>query len=625
MNNGAAIEAECFKLFISRVTEYAIYTLTPDGIVSSWNAGAEKTTGYKEVETIGHHFSLFYTKDDCARGMPAAAVSRAVQGKFEEEGWLVRKDGTTFWASIVLDPIRSGDGKLLGFTNITRDISERKKSEDALHASEEQFRLLVQGVTDYAIYLLSPQGIVTNWNAGAERIKGYTSREIVGKHFSNFYTDEDRAADLPRKALTTALQEGRFEREGWRVRKDGSRFWAHVIIDPVRNHNGDLIGFAKITRDVTERKQVEEELARAKEALFQSQKVEAIGKLTGGISHDFNNLLNVILNGLQILRMGMDRTTQMRTVETMERAAQRGSTLTQQLLAFARQQPLRPEMVDVNRTLYTFEAVLRRAIPSSVTLKLQLSPGLPRVIIDEAQLEAAVLNLVVNARDAVGDNGVIQILTELDSGETLGSGDGQKVLIKVMDNGTGMSEETVKRAIEPFFTTKPVGKGSGLGLSQVFGLAGQSGGELLIGSKMGEGTCITLSLPACGTEHSAANSAARVLVVDDQPEVLDMTSQLFISLGYEVLSAASGEDALRTLDREPSIDILFSDVVMPGMNGLELASTARALFPKLKIMLASGFMTKNLREQQHSAGLSQFPLLVKPFSVEDVIRQLKAF
>lgn len=623
MNTIPTIETERFKFFISSAKGYAIYTLSHEGVVSSWNAGAARFNGYEEEEVIGQHFSLFFAEEDKARGRPDEVLSIAAAAEFDGEGWQVRKDGTRFWASVVLNPIKDEKSELIGFTVIARDVTERIKSQEALHASEEQFRLLVQGVTDYAIYLLSPEGIVTNWNAGAERIKGYASDEIVGKHFSSFYTEEDRHAGLPDIALATAAREGRFEREGWRVRKDGSKFWAHVIIDPVHNHMGNLIGFAKITRDVTERRNTEEELAKAKEALFQSQKLEAIGKLTGGISHDFNNLLGVILNGLQILRMGGDRTAQIKAIDTMERAAQRGSNLTKQLLAFARQQPLKPERVDINRVLYTFEAVLRRAVPSAINLQLQLAPDLPNVLIDEAQLEAAVLNLVVNARDAITGSGTIEVITEL-SDNHCSEGTSPRVLIKVKDNGAGMSEDVIKRAVEPFFTTKPVGKGSGLGLSQVFGLAGQSGGELSISSIVGQGTCITLSLPASDIRDVAHRTIGKVLVVDDQPEVLDMTAQLFDSLGYEVFSANSGEDALRVLQCDPSIDILFSDVAMPGMNGLELAINARTRFPRLKVILASGFMTPTLREQQHCAGLGQLPLLVKPFSLADIVRQLKA-
>ncbi|WP_229202329.1 PAS domain-containing protein [Pseudoduganella aquatica] len=260
----SAIEAERLRLFVSSVTDYAIYTLSPEGIVTSWNAGAQRFKGYTEAEILGEHFSRFYSDDDRAAGRPAMALAVARDaGRFEDEGWRIRKDGTRFWASVVLDPIRDHNGELLGYAKITRDITARRKEQEALHASEERFRLLVQGVTDYAIYMLSPEGLVSNWNEGARRIKGYGSDEVTGTHFERFYTEPDRAAGLPMQALATARRDGRFEREGWRVRKDGSQFWAHVVIDPIIDSMGELIGYAKITRDVTERRTAEEELARA--------------------------------------------------------------------------------------------------------------------------------------------------------------------------------------------------------------------------------------------------------------------------------------------------------------------------------------------------------------------------
>src|SRR5690606_35717556 len=239
---------------VEGITDYAIFMLSVEGHVSSWNAGAERFKGYKAEEVIGQHFSIFYSAEDQARDIPGQALATAREtGKFEAEGWRMRKDGSRFWASVVIDPIRDAQGQLLGFAKITRDITDRRETQLALRESEEHFRLLVQGVTDYAIYMISPTGFVTNWNAGAARIKQYAHDEIVGKHFSTFYTQEDRAAGLPERALRIAAAEGRYENEGWRVRKDASRFWAHVVIDPIRDDDGELIGFAKITRDITER------------------------------------------------------------------------------------------------------------------------------------------------------------------------------------------------------------------------------------------------------------------------------------------------------------------------------------------------------------------------------------
>jgi PAS domain S-box-containing protein len=278
-------EAERLQIFISSVTDYAIYMLSPIGTVVSWNAGAERFKGYTAGEIVGQHFSRFYTEEDRAVDLPTRALqTAAATGKFEAEGWRVRKDGTRFWASVVIDPIRDQSGVLIGFAKITRDISDAKAAKEELRASEERFRMLVQGVTDYAIYMLSPDGLITNWNSGAYRIKGYVEEEVVGTHFGRFYTEEDRTSGLPERALRLAREQGRFEAEGWRVRKGGQRFWAHVVIDPIRTQLDELVGFAKVTRDITERREAAAQLDHAKEKVHQSQKLEALGKLTGGVA-----------------------------------------------------------------------------------------------------------------------------------------------------------------------------------------------------------------------------------------------------------------------------------------------------------------------------------------------------
>ncbi|MGZ8320260.1 MAG: PAS domain-containing protein, partial [Telluria sp.] len=264
-----------FHLLITAIKDYAIYLIDKDGYVSSWNAGAERFKGYTEEEIVGQHFSRFHTPEDQAAGVPARALRTAErEGKFECEGWRVRKDGTRFWASVVIDPVYDG-GVLLGFAKITRDITDQKAARDALFVSEQRFRLLVEGVVDYAIYMLSPTGQVSNWNTGAERIKGYRAAEVVGSHFSRFYTEADRAAGTPALALATAEREGKYEAEGWRVRKDGSEFWAHVVVDAIRDDSGTLLGYAKVTRDVTEQRKAAQSLEQTRAALFQSQKMEA--------------------------------------------------------------------------------------------------------------------------------------------------------------------------------------------------------------------------------------------------------------------------------------------------------------------------------------------------------------
>jgi PAS domain S-box-containing protein len=624
-----AVEAERFRHFIASVTDYAIYMLSPEGIVTTWNAGAQRFKGYSAAEIIGRHFSLFYTSEDREAGRPAKALELARNaGKFEDEGWRVRKDGTRFWASVVIDPIRDDAGELLGFMKITRDVTDKRKAQEALHSSEERFRLLVQGVTDYAIYMLSPEGIVTNWNEGARRIKGYEEAEVVGKHFSLFYTDEDVRAGMPAVALETVRQQGRFEKEGWRVRKDGSRFWAHVVIDPIFNTAHELVGYAKVTRDITERRKAAEVFERTKEALFQAQKLDSIGKLTGGLAHDFNNLLNVIINGLDILRTTPDRQTSMKTIDAMARAADRGATMTQQLLAFARQHPLKVSISSVNRIIGSFEAVLRRALRSNVRLDVFLTPNLPRIQVDEAQLESALLNLVVNARHAIRESGTVSVTTglvSLSSNQVEQLASGQYVKIAVSDTGDGMTPDIIARAIEPFFTTKEVGTGTGLGLSQVYGLVQQSNGGMQIESTPGTGTTVALYFPVLEADDATApapkDANEKALIVDDQPDVLEMAVNLFSSLGYDVLSANNSEQALEILRRTPDIAILFSDVVMPGMSGTQLAKAALLHIPTLKVILASGYVDASLSEEDKD--LEQFQLIAKPYRLSDIIKKLK--
>ena len=291
-----------FRLLVEGVVDYAIYMLDPNGIITNWNAGAKRIKGYEKDEVVGRHFQMFYPEEDRAAGMPARSLDIArEQGKFEAEGWRVRKDGTKFLASVVLDALYEG-GELIGFAKITRDITERNKAADALRESERHFRLLVNGVTDYALYMLNPDGIITNWNAGGQRIKGYLPEEIIGQHFSRFYSKADQAAGRPARALRLALENGRYEEEGWRVRKDGTFFWASVVIDPIRDDEGRLVGFAKITRDISERREAQQNLEKIQQQLAQSQKLDALGQLTGGVAHDFNNLLMVITGSVNTLK-----------------------------------------------------------------------------------------------------------------------------------------------------------------------------------------------------------------------------------------------------------------------------------------------------------------------------------
>jgi len=620
-----------YRLLVESVTDYAIYMLDPNGIVTSWNPGAQRFKGYLPDEIIGQHFSRFYTPEDQATDLPARALQTArTEGKFEAEGWRVRKDGSCFWANVIIDPIRAQNGELIGYAKITRDLTERKASEEALRQTQEQFRLLVRGVTDYALYLLDTDGRVSNWNIGAQRIKGYLPEEVIGTHFSRFYTDEDRETGEPQKALDTVRREGRFEKEGWRLRKDGSRFWAHVVIDAIRDDDGQLIGYAKITRDITERREIALKLEQTREALLQSQKMEAIGQLTGGIAHDFNNLLMAIMGSLELMRKRMpDDPRLMSLLANAAQGVERGTLLTKRMLAFARRQELKQEAVDVPELVRGMSDLMRRSLGPSVNIETRFPLQIRPVLADANQLEMAILNLSVNARDAIGDRGDIIIGTRE---VTVGAADdqlspGDYVCISVTDNGSGMDEETLRRAMEPFFTTKGVGKGTGLGLSMVHGLAEQSGGRFNLKSKVGEGTTAELWLPvaepASGKARSNLKAASRVataeltiLAVDDDPLVLTNTMAMLEDLGHLVHSASSAKGALKILAGYPDIELVITDQAMPQMTGVQLAKAIERDWPHIPVLIATGYAeiepgTANVR-----------PKLAKPFTQAELANEI---
>jgi len=616
-----------YRTLVEAIVDYAIYMLDPDGRVISWNTGASRFKGYTEREILGEHFSRFYTDEDRASGLPKRALATAArEGRFEAEGWRVRKDGERFWAHVIIDAIRDKDGELVGYAKITRDLTERRAAEQALRRSEEQFRLLVQGVTDYAIYMLTPNGEVSSWNPGARRIKGYEPQEIIGQHFSRFYTDEDRVAGLPVKALAIASTEGRFENEGWRIRKDGSRFWASVIIDAIRDDSGELLGFAKVTRDVTEKREAEEALQLAQRELFQAQKMEAVGQLTGGIAHDFNNLLMAVLGSLEIAKKraaaGQENEE---LIDIAIQGAKRGAALTQRLLAFSRKQDLNLEAVDVPELVREMAVLLERTIGPQIEIATTYPLSLPAVLSDPNQLEAAVLNLVVNARDAMPKGGVIKIeasrrLVERDQVRDLEPG--EYVCLSVADEGSGMDAATLEKAITPFFTTKGIGKGTGLGLPMVHGLMAQSGGALVLHSQEGEGTRAELWLPIAKAvevqavpvqqvdpvEPTRLDRSLNILAVDDDGLVLMNTSLMLEDLGHTVVEAQSGVDAIAMLLEGFVPDVILTDQAMPHMTGIEFASRAAEICPGTPIVLATGYA-------ELPAGVGENLLkLAKPYS-----------
>ena len=465
---------------------------------------------------------------------------------------------------------------------------------------------------------------------------GRRSPRQRGQYSTPKHTDEDRQVDLPHTALETAAREGRFEKEGWRVRKDGTRFWANVIIDAIRAEDGSLIGFAKVTRDITEKREAQEALQLAQQELFQAQKMEAVGQLTGGVAHDFNNLLMAILGSLEIARRrALAGQNVIDMIDNAIKGAQRGASLTQRLLAFSRKQELKLEAVDVPDLVRGMAELLQRSIGPTLDISLNFPLSLPRVQSDPDQLASALLNLAVNARDAMTDGGMITIAARrcsVKSGEIPDLAAGDYICLSVTDEGEGMDADTLEKAMTPFFTTKGIGKGTGLGLPMVQGLMAQSGGKLRLRSTVGVGTTTEMWLPVAKLVEEQSyeappaiphpDRALTVLVVDDDPLVTASTVVMLEDLGHEVVQARSGEEALQELSRDLEFDLMITDHSMPKMTGAQLARRVRGWKPDLPVVLATGYA-----ELDDNADGGDLPRLAKPFTqaqLEDAVWQAVA-
>ena len=499
-------------------------------------------------------------------------------------------------------------------------VQRVKKQLRDLFESERSFRLLVEGVADYALYMLDPTGVVTSWNIGGQRIKGYSAQEVLGQNFSRFYTETDRANGKPARALRIAREQGRYEEDGWRVRKDGTFFWASVVIDPIYE-DGRLVGFAKITRDMTERREARLKLEQMQKQLAESQKLDALGQLTGGIAHDFNNILMVISGSLHFLRKSAGDAKAQRAISAIEIATKRGATLTSQLLTFARRQSVNPQAIKVAERIEAIRQVLDTGVGSSVKLALDLGRDLWPITVDVAELETALINLAINARDAMPLGGTITVAARNVADDPSMGGD--FVAISVADTGEGIAPDVLDRIFDPFFTTKPVGKGTGLGLSQVHGFAHQAGGTVRVESELGKGTRIAILLPRdhAGTVADKSGPAevggsGTVLLVEDNPEVASVSACLLEQLGYTVRRVSDAEAALRAIECN-DIDLVFSDIVMPGrIDGLNLARILREKRPDLPILLATGY-------SDAAAGVrGDFPILRKPYEIHQLSRAI---
>ena len=643
--NAAAAGIPQLQLLIDAVVDYAIYMIGLDGRVLSWNTGAARLKGYEPREIIGQPFSRFYTPEDQAAGIPQKALRVAKEeGRFLAEGWRVTKDGTRFWASVVIDAIKNESGEVIGFAKVTRDITDRQEAQQRLLESERRYRRLIEAVVDYAIFQLDVNGIVATWNVGAKRIKGYTADEIIGQHFSKFYTAQDRAAGVPAQALDKARTEGRYEAEGYRVRKDGTHFWASVVIDAIYDDDRKLIGFAKVTRDITERQEAQLILKRTQEHLAASRKMDAIGQLSGGIAHDFNNLLMIVLGNLETAqrqaRQISGAANLQRSLNNAVRGAQRAAALTGRLLAFSRRQALDPKPLEVNKFLNGAVEFLQRSLGEMVDIEAVGGAGLWRIEVDADHLESALVNLAINARDAMPDGGKLTIEAAnvfVDEEYIRAAPElvpGQYIVICVTDTGHGMPAEVLDHAFEPFFTTKELGHGTGLGLSQVYGFVKQSGGHVRIYSEPGQGTTVKMYFPRLtgaeteeiegGPEPVAEGEQSEtILVVEDDKDLRNYIAEILRNLNYRVIVRPNAQGALTILlqDDKP-VDLLLTDIVMPGLNGRELGKRAQAMRPGLLVLYMTGYSRNAI---VHQGRLDEgVELLQKPVGQAQLAARIRA-
>jgi PAS domain S-box-containing protein len=609
---------------IWQVSEDLLGVSNFDGYFTSVNPAWTRLLGWSEDEIKRMHVSDMRHPDDAPAAI--AGRQRLAEGvpTVRMENRFRHKDGSWRWLYWTLT-VENGVIYVNG-----RHVTAEKLATEALRESERQFRLFADAVTDYALVRLDAQGVVSGWNQGAQRITGYPEEEIVGRHFSCFYTAADRAAGVPKRALTTTALSGTHSDEGWRVRKDGSLMFASVVMHAIRDEDGGLVGFAKITRDIGERREAEAKLRLAEEQLAQSQKMEALGQLTGGIAHDFNNMIMVVSGNAQLLRPRVAGASALRSVEAIEAAAARGENLTRQLLGFSRRQPLNPSVIDLRQRLAAVRDLLASSVRGNIELAIDVARGVWPVFVDIHELDLALINLVVNARDAMPDGGTVTIGAsnlELQPEDTLERLAGDFVALTVADRGRGIAPDILPKVFEPFFTTKQTDKGTGLGLSQVYGLARQSGGTATIASQIGAGTAVTIYLPRSRrlpspqriVEADAPRGDETVLVVEDNPGVEEVARLLLDQLGYRVLHAQSADAALDLLHSGEAIDLVFTDVVMPGeLDGLALAQRVRKEYPQVAVLLTSGYARA---WHTFENGL---PLLRKPYKLPSLARAIRA-
>ncbi|HEU0298058.1 MAG TPA: PAS domain S-box protein, partial [Longimicrobium sp.] len=592
-----------FRTVVENLSEAVLLT-DLDGIVTFASERIEEVTGYPPAELVGRRAGHVLLAEDELRAADERLEDRRAGRSGRWEVPITRKDGSTGRVEVIGTAIRDAEGRTVGGLDAVTDVTERHRAEAELHAVRERFRLLVETVRDYAIVAVDPDGYVVSWNAGAERIAGYTAEQILGRHVSVFYPPEEAAQGEPQRMLETALREGSAEVEGWRVRADGSRHWTNTVLTPLRDGSGTLVGYAAITRDLTDRRAAELALRRSEEQLRHSQKMEAVGRLAGGIAHDFNNVLMAVGGHVQLLlrRTGEDDPRRASLLE-IRKGVDRAAALVRQLLAFSRTQAMEPRVLDLREVVSGMDGMLRGVLGDGVRLELRLDPATPAVRADAGQLEQVIMNLVVNARDAMPGGGTIRVRTAAapaggeEGGTDSGLPPGRYALLAVADDGYGIDAAALPHVFEPFFTTKEEGKGTGLGLSTVYGIVTQSGGAVTVESTPGVETTFRVFLPAVQEEVedgpparlSAAGRVPRggetVLLAEDDDGARAAAREALRLSGYRVLEARSGAEALELAESHgAAIHLLLAGGALPGPAGPELARRVRALHPEARVL-----------------------------------------
>jgi PAS domain S-box-containing protein len=609
------------QLLIEAVVDYGIFVLDPEGFIVSWNTGAQKLKGYTAEEIIGKHFSTFYTPEAIARGWPQEELRRAVRdGRVEDEGWRIRKDGSRFWANVTITPIYGDDGVLTGFAKVTRDLTERRAHEEALRVSEERFRLLVESVRDYAIFMLDIDGTVRSWNAGAQAIKGYAPEEIIGRHFSAFYTPQDREAGRPAKGLQAAIAHGRTEDEGWRVRKDGTVFWANVVITAVRDHAGELIGFAKVTRDMTERRRFEE-LERSSRMMHE---------FLAMLAHELRNPLAPIRNAVTVMQLETLPSPALRNCrDIIDRQLTHVTHLVDDLLDIGR---LTTGKVKLHRERVRVSDVVARSVetvrPLVETRRHNLSvQSTDRPIYvdgDPTRLSQILQNLLINAAKYTPEGGYIELKTETAGGF---------VVLSVTDNGRGIAQSELDAIFELFrqiSDDKTSESGLGIGLTLARSLAEMHGGTLEARSPgPGRGSTFSFRMPITDGGQTTDGPAAaepetagrRILVVDDNRDAADSTTAILRLLGNQVECAYSGKEALELVKRFRA-NVVFLDIAMPDIDGFETLRILRtqAGMANVFAIAVTGYGSQDDKRRTLEAGFDGH--LTKPAELDALVALL---